>query len=136
MSTSLSNFPSHPAAWRRFGLQFSVLLAGVAVWLVWSGRIAPPVFWGVLAAAAAIAGTGLRFPAALRRPYQVSMRVSLWLGARVGPLVLGVCYFAILTPLGLLLRIGGYDPLGLKPDAAASSRWRKAQPPGPLEAMF
>jgi hypothetical protein len=136
MSDSKPTYPSDPAAWRRFAVQFSVLLAGVAAWLAWRGRIGPAAGWTMLAAAAAIAGTGLALPAALRRPYELSMRVSLWLGARVGPLVLGLCYFAIITPLGWLLRLGGYDPLGLKPAVGAGGRWRKAEPPGPLDRMF
>ncbi len=136
MSSSSTSFPSQPAAWRRFALQFSALLAGIGIWLGWSGRIAPTVCWTALAVAAAIAGTGLRFPAALRRPYEISMRVSLWLGDRVGPLVLGLCYFLILTPLGWILRAGGYDPLALRLDPAATTRWKKADAPGPLDRMF
>lgn len=127
---------SDPAAWRRFALQLSALLAGVTVWLAWTGRIGAPAAGGCLAAIAAVAGLGWRFPRAIRGPYEVSMRVSLWLGDRVGPLVLGVCYFVLLTPLGLLLRIGGYDPLGLRRNAAATSSWRKADAPGSLDRMF
>ncbi len=136
MSAPSPTFPSHPAAWRRFGLQFSALLAGAAAVLAWSGKIAPGILWAALAGSAVIAAAGLGFPAALRRFYELSMRVSLWLGDRVGPLVLGLCYFLIMTPLGWLLRAGGYDPLGLRTDASAPSRWRKAEAPGPLDRMF
>jgi hypothetical protein len=43
--------------------------------------------------------------------------------AVVGPLALGALYFGVLTPLGLVLRLAGCDPLRLRFDRRAPSYW-------------
>jgi hypothetical protein len=41
----------------------------------------------------------------------------------VHPLVMGIMFYFIFTPAGLLLRLFGHDLLHLKYDAAASTYW-------------
>jgi hypothetical protein len=41
----------------------------------------------------------------------------------VGPLVAGVLFFCVLTPLGLVVRLAGRDPLRLCFDRRAPSYW-------------
>jgi hypothetical protein len=40
-----------------------------------------------------------------------------------GRLVMGVLFFCVLTPLGLVLRLAGRDPLRLRLDPGAPSYW-------------
>jgi len=49
----------------------------------------------------------------------------------VSPLALGVLFFLVVTPTGLLMRLFGKDPLRLRFDPAADSYWIKRDPPGP-----
>ena len=49
----------------------------------------------------------------------------------VSPLALGILFYFVVTPTGLLMRIFGKDPLRLRFDAAADSYWIKRTPPGP-----
>jgi hypothetical protein len=47
------------------------------------------------------------------------------LGRIVSPVVLAILYFLVVTPFGLLSRLGRGDPLGLKPDPKADTYWRE-----------
>lgn len=49
----------------------------------------------------------------------------------VSPVALGILFFLVVTPTGLLMRLFGKDPLRLRFDPAADSYWIKRDPPGP-----
>jgi hypothetical protein len=49
----------------------------------------------------------------------------------VSPIALGILFFLVVTPTGLLMRLFGKDPLRLRFDPAAGSYWIKRDPPGP-----
>jgi hypothetical protein len=59
------------------------------------------------------------------------MRFGLLLGRLVSPIVVGVLFFVVFTPFGLVMRAFGYDPLRLKADPRASTYWIERSPPGP-----
>jgi hypothetical protein len=59
------------------------------------------------------------------------MWVGLVLHRCVSPLVLGLVYFSTVTPIGLVLRVLGKDPLRLRFDREAESYWIERRPPGP-----
>jgi hypothetical protein len=43
--------------------------------------------------------------------YKAWMGIAVVLGEIVGPVVVGTFYFLVLTPIGLVLRLVGHDPL-------------------------
>lgn len=47
----------------------------------------------------------------------------------MSPLLLGVVFFLVVTPIGLLIRLTGQSPLRLRFDPAASSYWIARRPP-------
>jgi hypothetical protein len=49
----------------------------------------------------------------------------------VNPVVLGLLFFLTITPLALLMRMLGKDPLRLRCNPKASSYWIVREPPGP-----
>jgi hypothetical protein len=49
----------------------------------------------------------------------------------VNSIVLGLLFFLTVTPLALLMRMLGKDPLRLRRDSRASSYWILREPPGP-----
>ena len=49
----------------------------------------------------------------------------------LGLLLLGVMFFVVLTPMGLIMRALGKDPLRLRMDRNAGSYWIDRRPPGP-----
>ena len=58
-------------------------------------------------------------------------RFGLLLGAIVAPIVMGVIYFGLITPMALLARLLGKDFLRLKRDPAAATYWLQRQDPRP-----
>jgi len=73
----------------------------------------------------------LIFPKALSPLNWVWTRFGLLLHKIVSPVILGVLFLAVFTPVGLLMRLFGGDPLRLRLDPKAQSYWIPRTPPGP-----
>ncbi len=58
-------------------------------------------------------------------------RFGLLLHRLIGPLVLGLLFFLVFTPMALVLRALGKDPLRLRFDPGAKSYWIARAPAGP-----
>jgi len=50
--------------------------------------------------------------------------------------IMSIFYFLIITPVGIVFRISGKDPLHRKYDKAAKSYWLKRQSPDRLDRYF
>ena len=68
--------------------------------------------------------------------YRAGMTASWHIGQVMGRVLLTVFFLLLVTPLGLLLRLLGKDLLELKRRPDATSYWRVAKKPGPLDRMF
>ncbi|MGA9115835.1 MAG: SxtJ family membrane protein [Bacteroidota bacterium] len=105
---------------RRFGLVFGGVLVLGAAYLLWRGSAG----WGWLLAAAGLFGAAALAAFSVLRPlYWVWMRLAAvlaWVNTRV---LLGLFFYLLLTPLGVLFRLAGRDPLGRRPAAGAASYW-------------
>ncbi len=62
--------------------------------------------------------------------------VTLPIGLAVSFTLLAAFYFLLLTPLGLLFRLMGRDPLRRKFDSTADSYWLIRRPPDSLDRYF
>lgn len=113
---------------RTFGLVFAAVFALVAAWPLLSGEATR---WWALGIGALCALVATVKPALLAKPNRLWMRFGLLLGRVVGPVALGVLYYAVVTPLGVAMRLTGKDPLRRKRDFDAPSYWLPRQPPGP-----
>jgi hypothetical protein len=65
---------------------------------------------------------GATFPDALRPVYRAWMGLALVLSRVTTPIFMGIVYFLVVTPIALVMRVFGYDPLQAR--ASGSSRWR------------
>jgi hypothetical protein len=63
------------------------------------------------------------------------MALGHLLGSIVSPIILGLIFFVLISPVALIGRIAGRDPLRLKTGADASY-WIKREPPGPAPDSF
>ncbi len=63
------------------------------------------------------------------------MRFGLLLSAIVGPIVLGILFFGLFTPVAVATRLFGRDELKLK-KTQADSHWRTRDPAGPEPESF
>lgn len=113
---------------RAFGLVFAGVFAVIGLFPLLGGR--PPRLWALLIA-------GLFVAVALIRPRWLGPANRLWLAFGLllhritSPVVLGLLFFVVFTPMGLLMRLMRKDPLRLRWDASASSYWLHRNPPGP-----
>lgn len=73
----------------------------------------------------------LVFPKALAPLNWVWTRFGQLLHKLVSPIILGLLFFVVFTPIGILMRLFGADPLRLRFDAKAESYWIERRPPGP-----
>ena len=66
---------------------------------------------------------GLLVPMALRPIFVGWMVAAFPIGWTVSHLLLAVIYYLVLTPIGLILRVVGYDPLSRGFDDDAATYW-------------
>ena len=118
---------------RQFGLVFAAMFTIVAVWPLVGGR---PVRWWSVAVAAVFMAIAVAVPALLAPLNRVWIRIGLLLHQCVSPIMLGMVFFASVTPIGLVLRALGKDPLRLRFDPEATTYWIERRPPGPSGATM
>ena len=122
---------------RRFALVLggALLVLGSFAWYRGSG-VAPYL----LLPGAVIAVCGLVAPAALRWLFFTWMAIGLVLGTIMTAIILTVVFVVAITPIGLVLRLLGRDPLQRKLDPEAASYWipkeRPTNDPSRLEKYF
>jgi len=125
-----------PREWRKFGLGSALVLAVVVGLLCWRGTLPKPVAVILLAGLALAAVLALARPAWFRGPYRLGMRVSHGLGRIVAPVLLGLIFFVVVMPMGLLLRLLGKDLLRLRRDPSDTTYWQPAPESRDLTRMF
>ena len=113
---------------RSFGLVFATVFASVGLLpLFFGGSIRS---WALIVAGA-FALAACAFPKVMAPLNVLWTKVGLLLHRVVSPIVLGIMFFLVFTPIGLLMRLLGNDPLRLGFDKNARSYWIERTPPGP-----
>lgn len=111
---------------------FGLVIAGAAVATgavrLWLGDVSA-VWWFFFAVPFLL--TALLRPALLSPLNRVWLRLGLLLHRVVSPLILGLFFFLIIVPTGLIMRFFGKDSLRLKLEPHAASYWILRRPPGP-----
>ena len=111
-----------PRDLRGFGLLLPIFVALAGAIARWQFG-APTVALGIWSAGGALATLYWLAPP-LRRPILVGwMYTALPIGWTVSHLMMGVVYFAVVTPTGLLSRLVRGDTLHRRPDPNARSYW-------------
>lgn len=113
---------------RAFGIVFTVVFLVIGLLPLFFGG--PPRLWSI-AIAAIFGALALLRPALLAPLNRLWTKFGLLLHRIVSPLVLGIMFFVVITPMGLVMRAWGKDPLRLRFDRQARSYWVERQPPGP-----
>ncbi len=112
-------------------LVFFGVLGGIACYrngLSWAAGL-----WGL---ALAVPAVGWAYPAFMRLVYVGMQYLGLPVRFVVSIAILAIVYYAVLTPVGLLMRVLGYDPMKRRFDPAAQSYWVLRQPAGGNDRYF
>ena len=94
---------------RSFGVSVGGVLCGIALLLAWRGRMARAEVLGAVGAVLVL--LGLLRPSLLRYPSDAWWKLASvlgWVNARV---LLSLAFFLVLTPMGVVGRLTGRDPL-------------------------
>ena len=117
----------------KFGCFFSFLFSSLGVYAYWNE-------WNLVAGIAVVIAVSFAF-ATLIAPKTLTPLNRLWfgigllLGKIVSPVVLGVIFFLLISPISIVLRLFGRDELKLK-QRNLDSYWVVRTPSGPPADSF
>ena len=121
---------------RQFGLMVGAVFLLIGLWpFVW--RQEPVRLWAVVPGSL-LAVTGLVVPTVLKQVYQGWMwvgHITGWVNTRI---ILGVLFYGVVTPMGLVMKLTGRDPMrrGYEPDAQTYRVIRQPRPAYHMKNMF
>lgn len=124
-----------PKEWRKNALLTAGGVAFLSSVLRWRKILSTPAWLALLAVAALSAVAAVLAPRWFRGFYRVSHRLGFYLASALGFVVLSLFFVFIITPMGLILRACGQDPLRLK-RRPEESYWRRAPDQSPLDRLF
>ena len=113
---------------RSFGFTFAIVFTIVALWPLIRGR---SVRGWVLIVAAAFLLAALALPRVLAPLSRLWLRLGVLIHACISPIIMGLVFYTTVTPIGLVRRLLGQDPLRLRFDHDAVTYWIERHPPGP-----
>ena len=111
---------------RDFGLIVGGIFGAIGLWpLVW--RQADPRYWALILAVVLVV-PALVAPRILAPAHRGWMALGLalaWVNTRI---LLGAVFYGLMTPMGLVMRLVGHDPMRRKLDRTAESYRVRCQP--------
>lgn len=96
----------------RFGLGVGSVFLLLAALSRWRGHAVAPVLLGTIGALLVLAG--IIIPARLDPVYRAWMGLARAISRVTTPIIMGLLYFIVLTPIGLARRLFGGNPLKAK----------------------
>lgn len=114
---------------REFGLFALVGFPAIAGMLLWLQDIDLSIVYGLCGLGLVCGILGFAAPATLRPLYVVMMLIALPIGFVISHVLLATIFFLLVTPLGLIFRLFGKDPLPKRPDPNLKSYWTVREKP-------
>lgn len=114
---------------RGFGFVFAGFFALVALVRWWKEQGGAGWF---AAAAFAMLLVALVRPALLAPFNRLWTKLALLLSKVMNPVIMGILFFLVVAPIGLMMRLLGKRPLALEIDPDAKSYWIERPKPAPL----
>ena len=110
---------------RAFGIGFAIVFSVVGALPLIHGR--SPRWWAFGVAAGFLAGAVL-WPRVLGPANRFWARVATFIGRVVNALLMGTILYVVITPIGLVRRAVGRDPVNRKPDPTSKTYWIERDP--------
>jgi len=114
---------------RSFGIVFAAFFTLLGLLPL---RAHHPIRWWAIAIAGLFLAVAILQPRWLHPLNRLWTQLGILLGRVVSPIVTALVYFLVVTPIGVLFRLLGKDPLHLHSQPEHPSYWIPRQPPGPL----
>jgi hypothetical protein len=121
---------------RTFGLLVGGIFLVIGLWPMVL-RSEAPRLWA-LGLGGGLAGLGGVFPRTLKPAYTIWMKLGYILGWINTRIILGTIFFALITPMGLLMRLFGWDAMrrGFSPEALTYRVIRHPRPRTHMKNQF
>ncbi len=113
---------------RSFGMVFTLVFLAMGIWQTSAGK---SLEWYFFASAILFFIVTITFPSLLGPFNRAWFKFGLLLGQAVNPVILGLVFFLVVTPIGIVRRLLCKDSLHLKPKPNLKSYWIDRDPPGP-----
>ena len=110
---------------RSFGITFFVVFLIFALISVWRGGTWWPWLGGI---AVAFGAASLVVPAILRPLNKLWFKFGLLLHKVMTPLIMSILFYGLITPVGLLMRLTGKDPMRMKSQGTETTYWIDREP--------
>jgi Saxitoxin biosynthesis operon protein SxtJ len=105
---------------RAFGFLFAAIAGVLAALSAWQGRRGA-LGWAIVAAGFLV--VTLVAPPLLGPLNRAWRRLALLLSKLTTPLIMGLLFFVVIAPVGVIMRLAGKDPLRLRFETESSSYW-------------
>jgi hypothetical protein len=102
-----------PAEGRKFGLTVGLAFGVLAVIMWWREHPLPLYVFGGLAIG--LVAAGLLVPGQLGPVYRAWMGLALVLSKVTTPIFMGIVFFLVIAPVGVLMRLFGRNPIRHRP---------------------
>ena len=113
---------------RSFGIVFTFVFLAVGAWVVSGGQSKG---WLFFVSAALFLVVAIARPSILGPLNRAWAKLGLLLGQVFNPILLGVVFFLVVTPMAVIRRLLGKDSLHLKSKSNLESYWIDRSPAGP-----
>lgn len=107
---------------RQFGLMLGTVLALVFGFLlpwIWRWDSFPNFQW--IGTGVVVIAWALIAPDSMRGLYNGWMRVAMAIGSVINTIILAIVFFAVITPMGIVMRMMGKDPMCRRLDESVES---------------
>jgi hypothetical protein len=108
---------------RTFGL-CALAFAALVAWLVFRRTGSVTVGASIASVGVALALLGLAIPRALRPVWVVLMVVNYPIGWVITHVVMAMIFYLVVTPVGIIMRLTGRDPMERAFDRSAKTYWK------------
>lgn len=92
--------------------------------------------WGMIGLAAFFLVGGFVMPDLLRPVYFMALVATFPLGLVMGPVVLGIMFYGVFTPVAFIFKLMGRDPMTRKFDPNAQTYWVEHDPAASAKRYF
>ena len=125
--------PNEAPSNRSFGWMFTAVFTLTAVYSLWREGTVYPWMFGLAGVTAAVTTVRPEWLAPLNR---VWMKFGELLHRVVSPIVLGIIFYGVFTPVGFVMRMAGRDIMKRRFEPGAPTYWVERDPPGPADDSF